>query len=424
MDGFNDLLEEIKAQGGPLVWVTQKKQFLKNTKVLTKQTAEQLKQQVLQSSRLKHVIDQIYSKQSGAGATVSREDLEKEAKKILDEMAYQFDLKYVRLLGYAVLKVVSRIFKHVYYNSDLESNMQIIKTHPVVFVPLHRSYMDFLLVSIMCYHKNIQMPGVATGQDFLGLSFLSNLMRYSGAFFIRRSFGSDELYWAVFHEYVQEHLLSCERPLEFFIEGTRSRTSKSLPPKFGMIGSCIEAYIKLHRVEDIYFVPISVTYEKLLEEMLYSSELLGIPKPKESVSGLMKARTILKQNYGSIFINFARPVSLREMLYYIDGPMNAQNTISQHTLTPSFVFEINKQQHKSIELVSYTLLIEMLKNQIVQPISIIATCLLIPRGSKYEVNLQSLCAQVDKLRRILLNLGAKVFWPKMNDLIDCLYTNK
>lgn len=66
-----------------------------------------------------------------------------------------------------------------------------------------------------------------------GLSFLSNVIRRAGAFFIRRSFGSDKLYWAVFNEYVQAHLLNCDRPLEFFIEGTRSRTSKSLPPKHG-----------------------------------------------------------------------------------------------------------------------------------------------------------------------------------------------
>ena len=28
MDGFNDLLEEIRKMGGPLIWVSQKKDFL------------------------------------------------------------------------------------------------------------------------------------------------------------------------------------------------------------------------------------------------------------------------------------------------------------------------------------------------------------------------------------------------------------
>jgi len=68
---------------------------------------------------------------------------------------------------------------------------------------------------------------------------MSNVIRHTGAFFIRRSFGSDELYWAIFHQYVQEHLHNCDRPLEFFIEGTRSRTSKSLQPKQGMLSTCL-----------------------------------------------------------------------------------------------------------------------------------------------------------------------------------------
>ena len=152
----------------------------------------------------------------------------------------------------------------------------------------------------------------------LGLSFLSNVIRHTGAFFIRRSFGSDELYWAIFHQYVQEHLHNGDCPLEFFVEGTRSRTSKSLQPKQGMLSTCLELYLKGHRVEDIYIVPISLSYERLLEELLYSNELLGIPKPKESVGGLVKARAILGQNYGSIFINFARPVSVREMMSLLE----------------------------------------------------------------------------------------------------------
>lgn len=50
---------------------------------------------------------------------------------------------------------------------------------------------------------------------------------------MRRSFGSDKLYWTVFSEYVQKLITDGEAPIEFFIEGTRSRTAKSLMPKFG-----------------------------------------------------------------------------------------------------------------------------------------------------------------------------------------------
>jgi len=182
--------------------------------------------------------------------------------------------------------------------------------------------------------------------------------------------------------------------------------------------------LKGHRVEDIYIIPISLSYERLLEEGLYANELLGIPKPKESVSGLVKARAILGQNYGSIFVNFTRPISVREMISLLDGP-TLKNRLS-HTLTPGFIFELNANQNKSIESLSYLVLIEMLRQQVIQPISIIATCVLLAfqhneiavgnNGNNVKnlfswrrsLGLETLCYQLDSLKRILINLGAKV----------------
>lgn len=37
-------------------------------------------------------------------------------------------------------------------------------------------------------------------------------------------------------------------------------------------------------VFDISVVPVSISYERILEETLYARELLGVPKPKESTS--------------------------------------------------------------------------------------------------------------------------------------------
>ncbi|RNA09855.1 dihydroxyacetone phosphate acyltransferase-like [Brachionus plicatilis] len=399
MEGFSDLLEEIRHQGGPLLWLMQKKQFMENVEKKPKRSPDQIKRDVLNSDRLRHVISKILEKPSDSKP--DRIEVEAEAKKIIDEMAHDFDLKYVRLLGFILIKVFSSIYKHIFYNSDIMDNMSILKHYPTVLLPLHRSYMDFLLISIVCYHKNLQLPTIAAGQDFLSMSFISKMIRHCGGFFIRRSFGSDELYWAIFREYVQQHLSNCDRPLEFFIEGTRSRTSKSLQPKLGMLSTCAELFMRGHRCQDIYFVPISLTYERLLEETLYSNELLGIPKPKESVSGLVKARTILNQSYGSIFVNFSRPISLREILFLTNGPSPSN---SSNLLNPSFIFELNKDQFKQIESFSYLILIRMLHNQIIQPISIICTCLLLRNRSKFnsklEINLNTLVEQ-----------RVRVYWP-------------
>lgn len=136
---------------------------------------------------------------------------------------------------------------------------------------------------------------------------------------------------------------------------------------------------KGHRASDIYFVPISLTYERLLEESLYANELLGIPKPKESVKGLFKARSILNECYGTIFVNFARPISLKEAFLRVEmiSTPSIEAERSLVNLTPGFIFELSPRQTKSLESLSYYFLIEMLRNQIIQPISIISTCLLL-----------------------------------------------
>ena len=78
------------------------------------------------------------------------------------------------------------------------------------------------------------------------MKFFGWLLRNSGAFYIRRSFGDDQLYWAVFTEYVQTHLCNGDSPVEFFVEGTRSRTQKSLSPKFGkFLLTCIYTILTL-----------------------------------------------------------------------------------------------------------------------------------------------------------------------------------
>jgi glycerone phosphate O-acyltransferase len=62
---------------------------------------------------------------------------------------------------------------------------------------------------------DLPLPHIASGEDFLGMSLIRNLFRYSGAFFIRRSFGNDELYKTIFSEYIQ-HLLINKFSIEFF----------------------------------------------------------------------------------------------------------------------------------------------------------------------------------------------------------------
>ncbi|KAF3850171.1 hypothetical protein F7725_019890 [Dissostichus mawsoni] len=251
-----------------------------------------LKSMVLQSDQLTYVIRQI-SKETGKATA----DVQEEASAILEEMAHSLQLNTVRFFAFSLCKVFKTLFKS-------------ICEHPVVLLPSHRSYMDFLLMSYLLFTYDLSLPVIAAGMDFMGMKVIGEMLRMSGAFFIRRSFGGDQLYWTVFSEYVRTMLKIGYAPVEFFLEGTRSRTAKSLTPKLGLLNIAMDPFLK-GEVYDVHVVPVSISYERILEETLYARELLGIPKPKESTSGLFKARKVLSEDYGSIHVYFGQPVSVR-----------------------------------------------------------------------------------------------------------------
>jgi len=158
----------------------------------------------------------------------------KEAKAILTEMAHKFNYQSVRTLGYGLIKVFKQLHDHIYVNiQGLTQLNELIQEYPVLLVPSHRSYFDFLIMSIMCFNYDLPLPAIVAAQDFKDMFLIGSMLRNSGAFYIKRTFRSDQLYWSIFTEYVQTQLRNGDHPIEFFVEGTRSRTQKSYAPKLG-----------------------------------------------------------------------------------------------------------------------------------------------------------------------------------------------
>src|SRR5690349_20093715 len=106
------------------------------------------------------------------------------------------------------------------------------------------------------------MPMIAAG-DNLSFFPLGPILRRAGGFFIRRSFRGDKLYSAVVEAYVRR-LLRDGHSLELFVEGGRSRTGKLIEPKYGALGMIVDAALSVQRRE-VYFVPISIGYERIIE---------------------------------------------------------------------------------------------------------------------------------------------------------------
>ncbi|XP_016410596.1 dihydroxyacetone phosphate acyltransferase-like [Sinocyclocheilus rhinocerous] len=370
--------------------------------------ASMLKSIVLQSDHLQYVIKQV-SSESGD----STECVAEEASLILDEMAHRLQLSTVRFFVFTLSKAFKRLFRSVCVNEEgIQRLQQAVQEHPVVLLPSHRSYMDFLMMSYLLYMYDLPLPVIAAGMDFMSMKFVGEMLRMSGAFFIRRSFGGDKLYWAVFSEYVKTMLRNGYAPIEFFLEGTRSRTCKSLTPKTGLLNIVMEPFFK-GELFDVNLVPVSISYERILEESLYARELLGIPKPKESTSGLLKARRVLSEDYGSMYVYFGHPVSVRSLT---EGKI----TRSQYNLLPRCIPQKpSADTHEFLNDTAFRLVRIQEGNMVLKPWVLIATLLLQnPDG----MDLSSLAEQTDWLRHLALAFGAFLDWPDhaaCSEVISC-----
>ncbi|XP_056283943.1 dihydroxyacetone phosphate acyltransferase isoform X2 [Pseudoliparis swirei] len=286
-------------------------------------SATDLPKIVLESQYLRYVFKEI-----AAETGCSLEEVREDASVILEEMSQNLQLGFIRLMGYVFSKVFKRLFTSINVNIEgLNALQQAIQETPVILMPNHRSYVDFLVISYIMFTYDIPVPVIAAGIPLAGMKIVGAIIRRSGAFFIRRAIGSDKLYWAVLSEYVRTIIKKGFAPLEFYVEGLRSRTLKSLMPKLGMMHMVLEPYFK-GEVYDIQLVPISISYDRVLEESLLAHELLGVSKPKESTTALLKASKVLQDDYGVMHVNFCRPMSVRRLCR---GKIN----LRQYNLTPS-----------------------------------------------------------------------------------------
>src|SRR5712691_8368113 len=238
----------------------------------------------------------------------SLESAEKEARKDLREIA----ARYSPLAVDAIKRLLNFVFNRIYDGVDVDERgmkrlAEASKKGPLILCPCHKSHIDYMILSMVCDDYGLQPPHVAAG-DNLNFWPVGRLLRAGGAFFIRRSFKGDRIYSATMGAYVKR-LLQDGFTQEFFIEGGRSRNGKLLPPKFGMLTLEVDAWLTGVR-PDAYFVPISLSYEKMVEAGAYQRELLGGEKPKEDAKALLGATRILRSRYGRITVRIGEPISL------------------------------------------------------------------------------------------------------------------
>src|SRR6202044_246970 len=181
----------------------------------------------------------------------------------------------------------------------------------IIYVPCHRSHMDYLLLSYVIYRKGFAVPHVAAGIN-LNLPVIGRFLRKGGAFFLRRTFKGDALYAVVFAKYLG-FMMARGHSLEYFIEGGRSRTGRLLSPRTGMLSMTVRAYLRDPK-RPVVFMPVYFGYERIVEGRTYIGELSGKPKEKESILGVLKSLSVLKSKFGKVHVNLGEPIVLDEIL--------------------------------------------------------------------------------------------------------------
>ncbi len=304
----------------------------------------------------------------------SVEEMEQVAHRIIDGIAANFSPTTARISS----PFLGMFWRKVYNSMPvcgIEKVQQCAPDYQLVYLPCHKSHMDYVILSWTLYQHGLMIPHVAAG-DNLNAPILGNILKRGGAIFMRRRFNNDPLYTQIFKTYFA-YMSHRGHSLEYFIEGGRSRTGRLLAPKTGLLSMTIDSYLKAPD-RNVAIVPVWISYDKLVESKSYQQQLDGAKKNKESFSDLLKTLKLFKYRFGDAAISFGDPILLN------------REVAPHQTLKPTTLWVANETMRR-INSAIYA-------NQT----AIIATAILTNRTLSYD--LEALCSLIDELKALLKRL--------------------
>ena len=283
----------------------------------------------------------------------------KDARRYLYEIAADYSDTFIAVWRKVLIWLWNDIYDGLSIDKEgLTRIRNISKKMPFIIIPCHRSHIDYLLIHYLFYTNNIQLPFVAAGNN---LSFfpMGYIFRKSGAIFLRRSFRGNKIYSEVFTKYLAI-LLQEGLPLEFFIEGGRSRTGKMIMPKYGLLSMVIQAYQEKY-CENFAAIPVYIGYDRVIEEKSYLKELSGAAKTPENPAEIIKTSKILTKRYGRVYVNIGEPMIMKDYLEAQEKP------IEQMAL---------EERQSLYRKIGYEIVLEINKVAVVTPFSLVASVIL------------------------------------------------
>ncbi len=326
-----------------------------------KKSPARIQDELLRSPRVRAHIERYASEQD-----ISYAKAENVARKQLRRLCAKQSFFVVDLFHRFLTWVWSKMYDGVVLDKEgLERVREAARDASLVLLPSHKSHIDYLVLSDVLYGNALMPPVVAAGDN---LSFwpVGALLRRGGAFFIRRSFHDDTLYPALVEAYLRKLLVE-GFTLEFFLEGGRSRTGKAVPPKYGLLSMLFESAVKL-RGTKVKLVPISIGYERIIEERSFVHELSGGDKQSENVGDLIKSSSILRSKWGRLYVQFGDIIDFdefqEEMVQRSGGQLSDIGAIT------------GEQQRNAVRALAHKVMYSINEVTVVTPAALVATALL------------------------------------------------
>jgi len=267
-----------------------------------------------------------------------------QASRYLREIAATHSTYVIDLLAHFIHYLYRQGYEEgLHYDRErLERIYTLAQRHPVVFLPSHKSNLDHLVLQY-ALHENGHPPNHTAGGINMNFFPVGPLVRRSGVFFIRRTFKDNPVYKFVLRQYV-DYLIEKRFPLEWYIEGGRSRSGKLLPPRFGMLAYVVDAF-RRGKSEDVLLIPVSIGYDQIQDVSDYVAEQRGAAKQRESFGWFLGVVSALRRRYGQIHLNFGEPLSLAETIGPPTGEIEGdtdENSVDLQKLAFEVAVRINR----------------------------------------------------------------------------------
>lgn len=304
--------------------------------------------EVLRSRAVRQAVAQAARERNAAGRQAGgrRREMLLEARRCIDEIAANYSHTFVTSMSHLLTRVWNRLYDGVEFR-HVDTLRQVAGGNEIVYVPCHRSHMDYLLLSYAIYQHGFAIPHVAAGVN-LNLPVIGRFLRKGGGFFMRRSFRGNSLYTVVFTQYLAA-IMARGHSIEYFIEGGRSRSGRLLAPMTGMLAMTVRSFLRQPR-RPVVFLPVYFGYERIWEGATYINELSGRPKEKETVLGLLRSLHRLREKFGRVHVNLGEPVYLERLLerYAPDWRTQTGNTPEKPRWVAPLVGELSATVMRNI----------------------------------------------------------------------------